>query len=110
MKSKYILILLTFFIFLFLNFYISIDKTNSIFKNYTFKTITLGSKKYTLYIADNFEKQKKGLSNISYLPNNKGLLFVFKKPQHYYFWMKDMKIPLDFIFLHNKIRDYSILN
>jgi len=32
---------------------------------------------------------------------SEGMIFVFDKPDFYYFWMKDMKFPLDFIFIKN---------
>jgi uncharacterized membrane protein (UPF0127 family) len=34
------------------------------------------------------------------------MMFVFDKPDFYYFWMKDMNFPLDFIF----IRDNEVVD
>ena len=45
-----------------------------------------------------------GLSGRSSLAQNQGMLFVFEKPSYYSFWMRDMKFPLDIIFiLDNKV-------
>jgi uncharacterized membrane protein (UPF0127 family) len=41
--------------------------------------------------------QERGLSGRDSLPPNTGMLFVFKEPAAYQFWMKDMKFPIDII-------------
>lgn len=66
----------------------------------------LGTKKYTLYVADTKQKQAQGLSGVKNLEENEGMLFDFKKSGTYYFWMKDMLFPLDFVF----IRDGTIVD
>ncbi|MCX8009091.1 MAG: DUF192 domain-containing protein [Patescibacteria group bacterium] len=40
-----------------------------------------------------------GLSGRKTLPENHGMLFVFPRKDHHSFWMKDMKFPLDFIWI-----------
>jgi len=40
-----------------------------------------------------------GLMFREYLPENQGMLFIFKEPQKYAFWMKNTTIPLDIIWL-----------
>jgi len=55
-------------------------------------------------IADDFEEQIKGLSNRDSLDDNSGMLFVFPDKQIRRFWMKDMRFPLDIIWINdNKI-------
>lgn len=44
---------------------------------------------------------QKGLSGQDGLAENQGMLFVFSKPDIYEFWMKDMKFPLDIIWINN---------
>ncbi len=57
-----------------------------------------------LEIADTEQKRNEGLSNRDNLLQNSGMLFVFDTPGEYVFWMKEMKFPLDFIWLNgNKI-------
>ena len=50
-------------------------------------------------------QQEKGLSIKNNLSNNEGMLFPFRTPGDYSFWMKDMKFPLDIIWIdsNNKI-------
>jgi uncharacterized membrane protein (UPF0127 family) len=40
-----------------------------------------------------------GLSGRRSLPDDGGMLFVFDRPGAYPFWMKDMKIPLDLVWI-----------
>ncbi|MFA7201870.1 MAG: DUF192 domain-containing protein [Candidatus Paceibacterota bacterium] len=44
-------------------------------------------------------KQAAGLSGRTELASSTGMLFVFSSPRKETFWMKGMKIPLDFIWL-----------
>lgn len=44
-------------------------------------------------------QQELGLGNRSSIPDNYGMLFVFKDKQRYGFWMKDMLAPIDIIWL-----------
>lgn len=50
-------------------------------------------------IADNQEKRTQGLMFREKLGKNEGMLFVFDKENYLNFWMKNMKIPLDIIWL-----------
>jgi hypothetical protein len=58
------------------------------------KTLNINAK-----IAANPDSRKKGLSKIDSLPIGEGMLFVFKKNGRYSFWMKDMKFPIDIIWI-----------
>ncbi|MBI4100276.1 DUF192 domain-containing protein [Candidatus Microgenomates bacterium] len=64
------------------------------------KVITMGKAKITVEIADTTEKKVKGLSGRPSLGQNEGMLFVFPQKSAYSFWMKDMKFPLDFIWIN----------
>lgn len=44
-------------------------------------------------------KKEQGLSGRETLGENEGMLFIFSKPQSPGFWMKGMKLPLDFIWI-----------
>lgn len=50
-------------------------------------------------IADSESGRNKGLSGRESLATDSGMLFVFEKAERYVFWMKGMKIPLDFIWI-----------
>lgn len=64
----------------------------------------LGERSFTVAIADEASEQMQGLSGKEKLSKDRGMLFVFEKPDYYSFWMKEMKFPLDIIFIKgNKI-------
>lgn len=50
-------------------------------------------------IADTESKRNKGLSNRESMATDSGMLFVFPKLDKYVFWMKEVKIALDFIWI-----------
>ena len=45
------------------------------------------------------EKQYQGLSDRTSLAENSGMLFIFAQPARYYFTMRGMEFPLDFIWI-----------
>ena len=61
----------------------------------------------TIYVdlAKTPDQQAKGLSIKNTLNENEGMLFIFDTPKEYSFWMKDMKFPIDIIWISpdNKI-------
>lgn len=64
----------------------------------------INGKTFSLYIAQTEQEREKGLSIFDSIPQNKGMLFIFNKEDYYTFWMKDMKFPIDIIFIDkNKI-------
>lgn len=59
-------------------------------------------------IADTDVKRTQGLSGWTKLGEDEGMLFIFPVPNIYPFWMKEMKIPLDFIWIdENKVVDVT---
>lgn len=66
------------------------------------KTMKVGNTQISVILADNDATRSKGLGGITNLPANEGMLFVFNSKQIMpSFWMKDMQIPLDFIWISN---------
>lgn len=61
---------------------------------------------YTLpvSIADTPQALEKGLSGTAMLAPDTGMLFIFKTPGQYGFWMKDMQYPLDIIWLDSSFK------
>lgn len=76
-------------------FFVFFKKT----ENSSFKKIKIGENMIFVEIADTPEKRKKGLSGRNFLPENQGMIFLFEKPDYHSFWMKEMKFPLDFIWI-----------
>jgi hypothetical protein len=50
-------------------------------------------------LADTTEKRAKGLMFRDALAKDRGMLFTFPEPQHWTFWMKNTRIPLDIIWM-----------
>jgi uncharacterized membrane protein (UPF0127 family) len=73
------------------------------------KEIFIGNAKMDVEIADTSEKMARGLSGRDYVTENNGMLFVYNEPGIYSFWMKDMKFPLDIIWIeaNGKIADIT---
>lgn len=61
--------------------------------------IKINSTTYNVEVAITDEEREKGLQNITELPKNEGMLFVFNDSEEVSMWMKDTKIPLDIIFI-----------
>ena len=65
-------------------------------------SVELGNTMLFAEVSDTPEKRAKGLSDRSELAGDEGMLFVFEQkdvqPQ---FWMKDMLIPLDFLWIND---------
>jgi len=63
--------------------------------------VIIGDTKIKVEIADTLEEMKNGLSNRESLDKDKGMLFIFAEPGQPAFWMKDMKFPIDIIWILN---------
>lgn len=59
----------------------------------------VNSKKISLLVANSEEERIKGLSGKNDLGKDQGMIFVFEGKSKYPFWMKDMKFPLDIIYI-----------
>ncbi|MBI4084712.1 MAG: DUF192 domain-containing protein [Candidatus Levybacteria bacterium] len=68
------------------------------------ESVTVGDEKIQLFVAKTTKEHEVGLSNRTSLKENQGMIFLFDKPDYYSFWMRNMKFPIDIIFLSgNKI-------
>ncbi len=54
-----------------------------------------------LMVADSDPVRLKGLMGVKKLAPKSGMIFDFEEPGYYSMWMKNMKIPLDMVFLNN---------
>lgn len=63
--------------------------------------VAINNHVFNLEIAKTDKEQEIGLSKYKNIPQNFGMLFPFEKPGYYSFWMKNMKFPIDIIFIRN---------
>ncbi len=71
--------------------------------------VEIGEAKINVIVASTGALRAKGLSDTPTLPEDQGMLFVFEKQDIHSFWMKDMRYPLDIIWIdeNNQIVDIS---
>ena len=62
-------------------------------------TVAIGKQTYKTTIATSDKDKQIGLSGKTTLSQDEGMLFSFEKPDYYAFWMKEMKFPIDIIFI-----------
>ncbi|MDO8639635.1 MAG: DUF192 domain-containing protein [bacterium] len=68
------------------------------------KEITIGKQTFKVAVAKTNEEKQIGLSKKTSLADNEGMFFPFEKEDFYSFWMKNMKMPIDIIYINkNKI-------
>lgn len=54
-------------------------------------------------LADQATEQERGLGGLNTMKETQGFLFLFRTPSRDAFWMKDMKFPIDIIWIHDDI-------
>jgi uncharacterized protein len=64
----------------------------------------INGKVYSLWVADNDEKRKRGLSGLSFLPENHGMIFIYDTPTRAAFTMRNVYFPLTMLFLDKDFR------
>jgi uncharacterized protein len=79
--------------------YIEGGKTLSIFKKTP--TVTIGNHSFKVTVASSQKEKEIGLSETKSLSQDQGMIFIFEKPDYYSFWMKNMKFPIDIIYINN---------
>ena len=65
----------------------------------TSDVLTLNGREISIEVADTPAKQAQGLSGREGLGQNEGMLFIFPEHKVQNFWMKDMKFPIDIIWI-----------
>lgn len=69
-------------------------------------TATIKEQEFKVEVADDDKERAKGLSDRNSLDKDRGMVFVFEKKGNYGFWMRNVKFPLDLIYISdNKITD-----
>lgn len=92
MNKLFIIVLVIFIFLIFSNF----NKTSN-----SKPSVSINNKTFYISVAKTEDQKTKGLSIYNTLPEDEGMLFIFPKPDYYTFWMKEMKFPIDIIFIQN---------
>lgn len=74
------------------------------------KTITVGGVHLTVEIADDMYERATGLMYRDYLPQDRGMLFVYPDERPLSFWMKNTLIPLSIAFIDGNEKIIVILD
>lgn len=61
--------------------------------------VTIGDRTFTLRLAIDDDARERGLSGVKEIPEEGGMLFIFRDSELRSFWMKDCVIDLDIAFL-----------
>lgn len=67
-------------------------------------TVSIDDSVIKVQIADEPAEQQLGLSGQDPLKSDEGMLFVYKQPDKYGFWMKDMKFSIDIIWIDENLQ------
>lgn len=62
-------------------------------------TLSLGDTHIRVRVADTEAERAQGLSGSNPLSEREGMLFVFPHPEKPGFWMKDMRFPIDILWI-----------
>ncbi|KKT21349.1 MAG: hypothetical protein UW04_C0005G0004 [Parcubacteria group bacterium GW2011_GWB1_43_8] len=72
------------------------------------KKIIIGNRVIRAENAESVMEKQKGLSGRNFMRKNNGMLFTFSQSDYYSFWMKDMKFPIDIIWIDENLRIINI--
>lgn len=61
--------------------------------------LKVGEVVITVEVADTIGKRERGLARRKLMPPDEGMYFPLGLPARHTFWMKDMRFPLDFIWI-----------
>jgi len=61
--------------------------------------LTIHDKTYAVELADTSAKRELGLGKRDSLPADHGMYFPFPNAQYWVFWMKDMRFPIDIVWI-----------
>ncbi len=65
------------------------------------QTLLIGNTQLRVAVADEPHERSQGLSGVTSLAANEGMLFIFDRDDNWSMWMKDMEIPIDMLWVNN---------
>lgn len=73
--------------------------------------VSIDGASFYLSIANTDSTRQRGLANITFMPQDNGMLFVFDNEANHEFWMKNTLIPLQILFIREcEIVDIQEMN
>lgn len=73
-------------------------------QNHNVSSVVIGDSQVIVDLALTPTEQSKGLAVKDTIKENEGMLFIFESPKKHSFWMKDMKFPIDIIWIDQEGR------
>lgn len=70
-------------------------------RNFNEAAVAIGPARWAVAVADTVAEHNRGLMECPHLPQAHGMYFVFQQPSAQPFWMKNMLIPLDIVWISN---------
>ena len=70
--------------------------------------VRIGSLEFVVEVAADSDNQIKGLSGRESLDAGTGMLFVFENEKRFRFWMREMEIPLDMVWINSECQVVDI--
>lgn len=101
MRKNFLIVLLALIFLVIVLVFTQVYTKTLFFKTSKQSSITINNHVFNLEIAKTDKDTQIGLSKYKSLPEDKGMLFEFKKADFYPFWMKDMKFAIDIIYIKN---------
>lgn len=77
-------------------------KTNTFFPVTKKTSLTINNHVIKLTVARTPKEREIGLSETKSISNDEGMIFMFENPGYYSFWMKNMKFPIDIIYINDE--------
>lgn len=65
------------------------------------QVVRLHGNSYHMSVARTADERERGLSGTDSLPSDRAMVFVFPKDDKWAIWMKDMKYPIDIVWLNS---------
>ena len=63
------------------------------------KTVRIEGISFNTEVVKTLDEQRRGLSGRPCIPDNQAMLFVYQEPKRICFWMKEMRFPIDMVWL-----------
>lgn len=87
-----------------------VSVVHQLFVEYPHRSIKVNNTIVPVWVADTETRRTRGLSGTETLPQGAGMLFVFENSDTYGFWMRDMKYPIDIIWLNDQFHPVYRIN